>query len=915
MQSDSTKSPRSAPPPHVLSQPAEMPIADEATYGEILKSSALIGGSAMLSTAVAIIRTKVLAVLLGPAGFGWIGVYGSIADLARSIAEIGINSSGVRQIAEAVGSGDTKRIARTVTVLRRISVLLGMLGAVLLVVFCRQVSSLTFGTDQHAGAVALLSLAVFFNLVAGGQGALIQGMRRISDLAKISVLGALFGTIVSIPLVYFLREDGVVPSLVGIAAMSVITSWWFSRKVHVQRPSMTGSQVRNEVGSLLKLGFAFMANGFFTIGAAYAVRTIVLRKVGLDEAGLYQAAWSVGGLYCAYIYQGIFADFYPRLVGVAEDNRKCNRMVNEQTQAALLLAGPGVIATLTFAPFVIALFYSADFHPAVDVLRWICVGATLRVVYQPIGFIVVAKGRQRLFLTTELAWAAVNVVLAWLSVSSFGLSGAGIAFLGSYAFYGLMMYPIARRLSGFRWSGENRKTGLIFLCLIAAVFCGFYVLPPMWATGVGTLAVVLSGIYSIRSLVDLVSPERIPRRLRQLLVLCRFLRSDATFTVRTSSYAPVTRSPATATRRAPSDLVSILIPAYNAEKWIADAIGSAIAQDWPRKEIIIVDDGSTDHTLSVARRLESKDVRVITQKNAGASAARNKALSFAQGDYIQWLDADDILAPDKISRQLVIAEPGHRSLQLFSAAFGVFHYRIAKARFKPTGIWQDLAPIDWVRINFCEHAWMFPGAWLISRRLTEAAGPWNEKLSLNDDGEYICRVVLASERIRFVKTSRCYYRNSGYTQLSKDTSARGLQSLLLSLKLCVQHLRAFEDSERTRAMSVALLQMYLPYFYPEKTKFLDEINELAVELGGELTPPSRSWEVALLGRMLGRRFAIHAIAAAHKLALAAAVKWDETLYRAAALRPATSTRTADSDLVYASETVEDLANSDTAKND
>ncbi|MCA1604164.1 MAG: oligosaccharide flippase family protein, partial [Acidobacteria bacterium] len=182
----------------------------------------------------------------------------SIADLTCSIAEMGINSSGVRQIAGAVGSGDPKRIARTVTVLRRTSVLLGILGATLLLVFSSQVSTVTFGTDRHVGAVALLSFAVFLRLVADGQGALIQGMRRISDLAKMGVLGALFGTIISIPLVYFLGEEGVVPSLVAVAAMTVINSWWYARKVQTQPSAMTISEVRKEATGLLKLGLAFM---------------------------------------------------------------------------------------------------------------------------------------------------------------------------------------------------------------------------------------------------------------------------------------------------------------------------------------------------------------------------------------------------------------------------------------------------------------------------------------------------------------------------------------------------------------------------------------------------------------------------------------------------------------------------------
>src|SRR5581483_9843050 len=257
-------------------QAIETPPAEEHTYGQILKSSALIGGSSALNIAIGIVRTKAMAVFLGPAGFGLMGLYGSIADLTLNVAEMGVNNSGVRQIAEAVGSGEKEQIARTVAVLRRTTLALAILGAGLLGLFSRQVSSLTFGSDQHAFAVALLSAAVFFRLISAGQVALIQGMRRISDLAWIGVLGAFWGTIISIPLVYFMGEEGVVPSLVAIAAATFVTSWWYSRKVKVRPPAMTASQASREAGSLLKLGLAFMGSGFLVMGAAYAVRIMVL---------------------------------------------------------------------------------------------------------------------------------------------------------------------------------------------------------------------------------------------------------------------------------------------------------------------------------------------------------------------------------------------------------------------------------------------------------------------------------------------------------------------------------------------------------------------------------------------------------------------------------------------------------------
>jgi PST family polysaccharide transporter len=367
---------------------------------------------------------------------------------------------------------------------------------------------------------------VFFQLVSDGQGALIQGMRRIFDLAKMGVLGTLNGTLISVTLVYFLREKGVVPSLVGAAGMSIITSWWYSRKINVQTPPVTVFQVGQEAAALLKLGFVFMATGFMTMGIAYAVRIMVLRKVGIEGTGFYQAAWVLGGLYAGFILQAMGADFYPRLTASAHDNTACNRLVNEQALVGLLLAGPGVLATLTFAPAVIALFYSTKFGPAVGVLRWICLGTTLQVITWPMGFIIVAKGKQAIFFGTELAWTVAGLSLAWTCVRFFGLSGAGIAFFGSYIFYGFLLYAIVRGLSGFRWSAANRQTGLLFLSLIAAVFCGSYVLPVLLAVCLGTLVTLLSGAYSIRLLLRLISHDHLPRPVRGLLIAFRLVSSD-----------------------------------------------------------------------------------------------------------------------------------------------------------------------------------------------------------------------------------------------------------------------------------------------------------------------------------------------------------------------------------------------------
>lgn len=504
-----------------VSPAAQAVKAEEETYGEILKSSALVGGSSVANIAIGIVRTKAMAILLGPSGYGLFGLYGSILNVTQIIADMGVNSSGVRQIAAAVGSGDEQRIALTTVVLRRTSIVLGLIGAALLAVGSKQISRLTFGTTEHTMAVCLLSVAVFFQLVSWGQNALIQGLRRIADLAKMQVLGALIGAVVSIVLVYFWRDRGVVPSLVVVALMYLVVSWRFSRKVRVKLPSVSVSEVGREASALLKLGVAFMMGAFMTMGVAYAVRIMVLRMIGFAATGYYQSAWTLGGLYVGFILQAMAADFYPRLTASADNNPVCNRLVNEQTQVGLLLAGPGILGTLTFTPLVIGIFYSAKFLAAVNVLRWICVGTILQVIAWPLSYIIVSKGKQLLFFFTEVSWALASVALAWFCIRRFGLDGAGIAFFGSYVFYLFMLYGIVRQLSGFRWSSRNLRLGLFFLPLIALVFCGFSFLHLWVAIALGISITVMTGLYSLRVLSSFANWDDVPKPIQRLILPLR----------------------------------------------------------------------------------------------------------------------------------------------------------------------------------------------------------------------------------------------------------------------------------------------------------------------------------------------------------------------------------------------------------
>jgi PST family polysaccharide transporter len=493
------------------------PIVKRKSYGDVLKSSALVGGSSIIEIAVRIARTKAMALMLGPSGIGLLGVYTTIGAVVGNLAGMGIKTSGVRQIAEAVGSGDDARIGRTAITLQRVAFVSGLLGAVLLLAASRLVSRVTFGDETRAGAVALMALTILLGDIADAQAALVQGMRRISDLAHMSVLGAVYGTAFSIPIVYLFGERGLVPSLVCVAAMSAVTSWWYARRVRIPPVQMSVMDTVAESSGLLKLGLVFMFSGLLWMSSAYLVRLIILRGLGIEAAGFFQAAWVIGGLYTGLVLRAMAADFYPRLVAVAENNDECNRLTNEQAEMVLLMACPGVLATLTFAPIVIELFYSAKFGPSVSILRWICLGMLLQVAAWSMGYIVVAKGKRRIFFWSELLSNAVLLGLVWASVKAFGLTGAGIGFFGMYLAYAVGIYLVVRRLTGFRASEANQELVLLFSPVVAVVFIAPYILPSGAATILGLAITMVAGVYSFTKIYILVPQDRLPSIVRKLL--------------------------------------------------------------------------------------------------------------------------------------------------------------------------------------------------------------------------------------------------------------------------------------------------------------------------------------------------------------------------------------------------------------
>jgi glycosyltransferase involved in cell wall biosynthesis len=310
-------------------------------------------------------------------------------------------------------------------------------------------------------------------------------------------------------------------------------------------------------------------------------------------------------------------------------------------------------------------------------------------------------------------------------------------------------------------------------------------------------------------------------------------------------------------------LVSVVIPSYNSAKWLGETIASVRAQTWPTREIIVVDDGSTDGSGELAERLAGADMKVIRQANSGQCAALNRGLRDAQGVFIQYLDADDLIATDKIAVQAARL----RELPLSwiaSGAWARFTARPEEAVFEPEAVWRDLAPVDWLIASWSGGGMMHGAAWLAPRGIVDAAGPWNESLSLINDLDYFSRLLLSSEGIAFCPTAKTFYRSSVAGSLSRQTSRAAWESAFLATRLSTDALLSREDSPRVRKACAINYQRLVHSAFPFVPDLVAAGERRIAELGGcDLSPGGGAvfqrlnsvfgWKVARRAQILGRR--------------------------------------------------------------
>lgn len=463
----------------------------------------MMGGASAINIVIGIVKVKVLAVLLGPSGVGLLGLYQSIMSIASTLAGCGIGNSGVRQLAASADDPCTLAIVRRTLWLSNL--LLGLLGMVALWSLRQPISHWVFGDSAHVNDVGWLGVGVFFNLIAASQTTLLQGLRRIGDLAWVNIISATLGAAVGILLVFYLGKHGVLWFLVSAPAVSILVAGYFARRLPKAQTVHDLRKIHAQWQAMLKLGIPFMATGVLGFAMQLTARSIIVREHGLDAAGYFQAAWAVSMTYIGFVLSAMATDYYPRLTAVIHDHPKARKMVNEQSEMALLLASPVLLGMITFAPWVIQLLYADNFSPAAEVLRWQVLGDILKVASWPIGFILLARANGKIFFAIEQIWNLAYLGVLFLGIREYGIVVAGVGFTFAYLIYYVVILIVAAGLIDFKIARRQSLATLMLLLAGALIIYlgGESALTAYLAGSALALSAGVYGLYRLDVLMDL----------------------------------------------------------------------------------------------------------------------------------------------------------------------------------------------------------------------------------------------------------------------------------------------------------------------------------------------------------------------------------------------------------------------------
>lgn len=487
----------------------------QSSYRQIMKATSIFGGVQVVQIIVQIIRSKALAVLLGPAGMGINSLLTSTSGLVQSLTNFGLQTSAVKNVAEANGTGNANRVAVIITVLRRWVWVTGLLGTILTLILSPWLSELTFGNRDYTTAFIWISVSLLFNQLSAGQLVILQGLRKINYLANANLTGAFLGLFVAVPLYYFWGVDGIVPAIIAVSIANMLRSWYFARKIKIEQVEVTPQTILTEGKQMLTMGFLLSMSGLMTTGAAYVLRIFISNTGGVDQVGLYSAGFAIISTYVGMVFSAMGTDYYPRLSAVANDNSKAKQTMNQQAEITILILAPILAIFMVFINWAIILLYSSQFIEVNGMIQWAALGMFFKAASWSIAFIFLAKGASKLFFWNELAANVYVLGFNMLGYKYGGLDGLGVSFLVAYFIYSIQVFFITRLKYQFSFDKEFIKIFLIQLLLGGTCFLivKFTAQPQSYVFG--SVLIFASAVYSLRELNKRLDLKNLVNRFRK----------------------------------------------------------------------------------------------------------------------------------------------------------------------------------------------------------------------------------------------------------------------------------------------------------------------------------------------------------------------------------------------------------------
>lgn len=470
------------------------------TYSSILRASAITASSAVAAMVIGMVATKFLSMILGPEGLGELRLFQSVLTFVGYVIGLGTGTSVVRAISSAHARVDREEVARLAWLFRRMSIVFGIAGAAAMAAMAPRISVFVFGSPDHAGPLSLLAVATFLAALQVGETAPIIGTRQLSLGARITVLCAGASALLTVGFAAWLGREGIVPGLLLTALSGFLIAAAMSRSANLGAPAVRRTS-RRELLQLGQLGVSSMTVDAISQGSMVAASAAIVHEHGLAANGIYLAAWNVSGVFATFVLSAMAADYFPRLSAVQHDRDQLSRAVNSQIEVGMLMALPGLIAMLCFAPEVIRAFYSMEFEMASTLLPWFVLHAFLKVISTPIAYIFPAIGAGSLNVATQSLVLLGQLALALVGLRVGGLEGFAVGTLIA-AMASIAVFTTAARVRvGFLPSSAVVRLAAAGATLLGAgMFLHAGDVPGMLRIGLGGLLALAAALLCLRGL-------------------------------------------------------------------------------------------------------------------------------------------------------------------------------------------------------------------------------------------------------------------------------------------------------------------------------------------------------------------------------------------------------------------------------